>query len=296
MLTISIIIPTFNRAEVLSEAIVSVLQHTNNYSNIEVIIIDNNSSDNTYDIVLEFMKVSSIVFYFKEENQGLSHAKNRAIKESSGDIIIFLDDDIEIDDKWLNAILEPFEDDSVAVVGGKVLPYKVKIPDWLPEQYYFLVSIFDPSNNQAFVSHVMGGNCAIRKSVFEKIGLFDITLGRNGNILLSGEENDLYTRISRLGLKICYTPHAIIYHKINNKLNSEYIFNYAFFLGRSSGKYEKNYFLIKFLLKYMKNLLFISFYLVASLKCNQSMKFCISNTIKLKYAKGYLTFWKILNA
>jgi hypothetical protein len=87
----------------------------------------------------------------------------------------------------------------------------------------------------------------------------------------------------------------VIYHKINSKLNPEYILNYAFFLGRSSANYEKNNIQIKFILKYFKNFIFILFYIFKASYCNEIIKNCISNAIKKEYAKGYLSFWKLNN-
>jgi len=295
MIINTIVIPTFNRANLLREAIINVNEYTKHRTDIEILIIDNNSSDNTFDIVEELMKSNPSLLYFKEENQGLSYAKNRAIQEASGEIIIFLDDDIEIDEKWIDAILKPFDDMTIAVVGGKVLPHKVQIPGWLPFKYYFLASIFDPGDEMALVSHVMGGNCAIRKEVFDQIGVFDTALGRKGSVLLSGEENDLYSRITQKGYEICFAPEAIIYHKINSKLNPEYILNYAFFLGRSSANYEKNNIVIKFIFKYLKNLVFFPYYFIKAVICKELVKNCISNAIKKEYAKGYLSFWKLHN-
>lgn len=295
MFFVSIVIPTYNRADFLREAIISIIKYSSNYNAIEILVIDNNSTDNTFSIVKEFMKLHTFIYYYKEENQGLSYAKNRAIKEASGDVIIFLDDDIEIDQQWLSAMLEPLNDTSIAVVGGKVLPYKINIPNWLPQQYYFLASIFDPGDEIKLVSHVMGGNCAIRKEVFDQIGIFDTALGRKGDLLLSGEENDLYSKITQKGYKICFTPKALIYHKINSKLNPEYILNYAFFLGKSSAHYEKNNIIIKFTLKYLKYLVFILYYFIKAVFCKKLVKNCISNAIQKEYAKGYLSFWKLNN-
>lgn len=292
----SIVIATYNRSKMLGETLQSLVNSIHVDDEIEVLVINNNSPDNTEDVVLDYIGSTLSLKYIFEHKQGLSFARNRGVKEAQGEIIIFLDDDVDIDKTWITNIKKLF--DSTAIIdigGGKVLPYNEKIPTWLPENYYFLASIFNPSDTFTFTSEIMGANFFVKKSVFDKVGFFNTELGRKGNNLMAGEESDLVHRAIKAGFTSCYAPDIVVYHKINNKLNPEYILNYAFFLGRSSANYEKNNITIKFILKYFKNLVFIPYYLIKAVFCKELVKNCISNTIKKEYAKGYLSFWKLDN-
>jgi len=98
---VSVIIPTYNDADVLSRAIESVLNQT--YKNLELIVVNDASEDNTEEVVESYKKNDSRVKYFEhEENKGGSGARNTGIKNSSGEFIAFLDSD----DEWLPKKLE----------------------------------------------------------------------------------------------------------------------------------------------------------------------------------------------
>ena len=95
MPTVSIIIPTYNRAGLISECIESVLRQT--YKDFEIIVVDDGSDDNTEDILKVF---KDTIKYIRQENAGVSAARNRGIRESSGRYVAFLDsDDIWLEDK-----------------------------------------------------------------------------------------------------------------------------------------------------------------------------------------------------
>ncbi|MFC0181201.1 glycosyltransferase family 2 protein [Pseudarcicella hirudinis] len=180
---VSVIIATYNRAPLLKETINSLLTYFRQDfidSKSEIIIIDNNSNDGTLNAVQEYLKESDIVKYYLETNQGLSHARNRGIKESSGDILVFLDDDIDIDKSYFELCDEAFASADVNIIGGKVLPYNVAVPEWLPKEYYYLASIFDLGEQRMEVNTLMGANYAMRKSVADKVGWYDPNLGRKG--------------------------------------------------------------------------------------------------------------------
>src|SRR5438045_1184577 len=145
MLTYSIIVCTYNRDSFLGETIESILFHFSNKTNFELLIIDNNSTDTTAQLVKPFLSKPQ-VRYFLETNQGLSNARNRGIKESGNDILVFLDDDIDIEANYLDVCDEVYSNSAINIVGGKVLPYKVNVPNWLPTKFFYLASIFDLGN------------------------------------------------------------------------------------------------------------------------------------------------------
>ena len=123
-LTISVIIVTFNRADMLAETLSSLTAQLRIPE--EVIVVDNNSTDTTKHVVESFSGRMNIRYIF-EGIQGTSTARNTGIKNASGDIIAFLDDDCLAQKEWLHYLERPFlRDHSIGVVGGEILGCRVK--------------------------------------------------------------------------------------------------------------------------------------------------------------------------
>ncbi|MCC3152804.1 glycosyltransferase [Hymenobacter sp. BT770] len=234
MLTFTFIVCTYNRVPFIQETIESILLHCAAHSNYELLVIDNNSTDGTAEAVKPFLQ-NPVVRYVLETEQGLSHARNRGIKEAKNDVLIFVDDDIDLDARYLDVCENLFANPDLNIVGGKVLAYNAAVPDWLPKKYYYLASMFDLGDEAQPTEKLMGANYALRKTVAERIGWYNPELGRKGNNLMAGEENDYFNRARALGYSIWYEPKLVVYHKIANKLNLEYIYTYAQLSGRSEG-------------------------------------------------------------
>lgn len=216
----------------LAETVDSILSVLKGRSDYEILIIDNNSTDATPGLLEKYSSIEKVK-YFLETKQGLSHARNRGLQEALGEILVYLDDDIELVDNYFEICDKIFSDSKVSISGGKVLPFKVAIPNWLPIKYYFLVSIYDQGDIPKLVKYVMGGNFTIRRSVALRIGYYNTSLGRNGKILAGGEEIDYQNRAEALGYKIYYHPNQNILHKIDDKLNKNYLLTYSKELGKS---------------------------------------------------------------
>lgn len=277
---ISAIVCTYNRELFICETIDSLLVSLTGVKDFEIVIIDNNSSDHTPELLLKY-KDHSYIKYIKEETQGLSHARNRGITEATGDILVFLDDDIEIKPDYFVTLEKTFSDPDISIAGGKVLPFNVGIPLWLPERYYYLVSIFDIGDKVQTTRYLMGANFVIRKNLANEVGYFDVALGRKGNNLMAGEENEYMDRITSLGYKIYYVPDLVVYHKINDKLNTEYIFNYAYQNGRSTAIQYRKRNPLKCFLKMIQQIIMLT-----KLKLIEGN--IEGNIISMQYARGYL--------
>ena len=116
---VSIIIPTYNRAKLLSRAIKSVLDQT--FKDFELIIVDDGSTDNTKGVVEEFQKKDSRIKYIWQENSGApAKPKNTGIRQARGEYVAFLDDDDEWFPKKLEKQIELFED-NIGFVGCNIL-------------------------------------------------------------------------------------------------------------------------------------------------------------------------------
>jgi len=290
-----IVIATYNRSKYLGETLASLARHLRGRSNVCTIVVNNNSSDDTQAVSESFGGQLSAFSTLQELQQGLSYARNCGIRAASGDIVVFLDDDVEVHENWLDELLAPFSDLSVAVVGGKVLPFGMQeFPDWLPREFGFLASVFDPTNTVCEIDKVMGANFAVRRSVFEKIGLFDVSLGRKGKKLLGGEEVELFFRIRNAGHRIVYTPYSVVWHKIAEKLKREYIEDYAYWLGVSEAVIDKNVISrSKHFLKTVRAAIFpATVYALQELLSGEDAASSMRHTIKRNYARGYLSYAK----
>ena len=220
MYDISVIICTYNRAEVLQETLKSWLLIESGEHNVELIIVDNNSTDHTQQVIESFRPAcSGQSRYVCETNVGLSYARNRGIAEALGDIIAFVDDDVYFDKGWLKELLKAFNDNpEISCVGGKSIPiFDADKPDWITEDMlktYGSTGSGEQEKLMVFPEHPYGLNMAFQKTVFNQVGKFNTDLGRIKNSLLSNEEKDIFYRINEAGLKVFYSPTAILYHRI----------------------------------------------------------------------------------
>ena len=220
MLEISVVICTYNRDRVLSEALSSFSSmDLPARDEIELLIVDNRSTDSTRTVATDFAKKNSYARYIYEPQQGLSHARNTGIRESHGKIIAFADDDVYFDPDWLNSVIRAFQTQPDAdALGGKSIPlFENERPSWLDDD---LLTIYgdtgfgDTARWLSYPEHPFGLNMAFRRHVFEQIGGFSSHLGRKKYLLLSNEESELFYRISDSGMKVYYTPDALLYHRI----------------------------------------------------------------------------------
>lgn len=171
---VSVIIPTYNHAHFLPEALKSVLDQS--YTDFEVIIVDDGSTDNTKDVIQPFFN-DSRVRYIYQENSGLPATRNRGIKEAKGTFVALLDSD----DIWLPSKLEKqvslFDADSEVVLIYCDAEFIDVNGDTIPDPGYKPIP-GSTYKDLLYMNWVIGSGSSvlIRKSVFEKAGLFDETL------------------------------------------------------------------------------------------------------------------------
>lgn len=220
-LRISACICTYNRDRFLYGALESLAKQNLKPSTFEVILVDNNSTDQTPQLAGQFRRdYGDVSFhYFREQKQGLSHARNRAVQEAQGNLIAFIDDDAIADPAYLSNLITFFDNNpQVMAAGGKILPYfhpTNQAPAWLSYYLIGLLSCLDLGDEaKPFPRYPIGCNMAFRKQVFDQVGLFDPRLGRIKNSLMGSEEKDLFVRVKEAGLPVYYVPQALVYHTI----------------------------------------------------------------------------------
>jgi glucosyl-dolichyl phosphate glucuronosyltransferase len=241
MVRISVVICTYNRERFLLKAFKSIVNQKYDKSLYEIILVNNNSTDNTEQISLNFKKSNpNINFkYFVEEQQGLSYARNRGIKESSGDIITFIDDDAHAEPHFLSKTVEYLDRNTeIAVVGGKIhLDYETEKPKWVTHYLESLFGYYDLGEKEKLFTktkYPRGSNMSYRKTVFDKHGGFDVELGRKGNNLAGNEEKEIFVRIYNNGEKGLYFPDLLVYHAVPiERTKKEFIKKQAIGAGKS---------------------------------------------------------------
>jgi glycosyltransferase involved in cell wall biosynthesis len=216
----SIIVCTYNRAESLRDTLRALkAQQTAAPQNWEVIVVDNNSKDHTRQVVEEVQQCWPKLRYEFEAKQGLSHARNHGIEAACGDILLFTDDDVLPESDWLETTLTGLDMYQADACGGYIAPiWESPPPAWLTERFYgFLAVRADRSDDYPITQASQapfGANMAIRKHVFEKVGLFDTNRGRKGNVLASGEDGEMFQRILAAGMNAVFLGQSRVHHKV----------------------------------------------------------------------------------
>lgn len=217
---LDVVIPTFNRARLMPRALDSLLAApAPSELEVSIVVVDNNSTDDTRKVVAAYAARSARpIHYVLEKQQGSSAARNAGIRASNGDLVGMIDDDEEIDSEWFNRIYSAFQDPTLDFIGGACLPrWESSPPPWLPRDYPAIVGWIESSPTvreygQDFAAMLMGGNAVIRRSVFEKVGLFATHLGRSDSGVGCGEDEDLFLRLMAARARGLYLPDLIIYH------------------------------------------------------------------------------------
>lgn len=239
---ISVIICTYNREKYIYNVLRSIAENSYPKDKYEVVLVDNNCTDHTLAECSRFQRDYPDVRFISchEPKQGLSNARNCGIMSSKGDIIVYVDDDAEVNDRYLETYAEFFERNPEAMAaGGPITPrYETSEPSWMSHYTRMLVTgkldLGDKEREFPKGAFPGGGNVAYRRSVFEKVGLFNVKLGRKGDSLVGAEEKDLFDKMTTLGMKFYYLPTAILYHIIpERKLTDEYFNRLSYGIGQS---------------------------------------------------------------
>ena len=229
---ISIIVCTYNRANYLYDALESIASNDFPRNEYEIILVNNNSTDNTEEKCKQFAaNFPDVNFkYCAESKQGLSFARNKGIAESNGDILVFLDDDVVVKSDYLRNLKSNLDNTpNLMAFGGKITPRfeAGHPPKWLNRWMYSLISATNcPDKTQKYGKrkYPIGANMGFRRQCLEKSGYFNTELGRTGNILLGGEEKDIFLKIKDLGMEIYYFHDVEIEHIIpESRTTEEYI-------------------------------------------------------------------------
>jgi glycosyltransferase involved in cell wall biosynthesis len=214
---VSIVISTYNRCELLPKALESLLAQAPGDVSYEVIIVDNNSTDETRQVVESLSSKHRNLRYIFEPKQGLSHGRNAGIANARASIIAFTDDDIQAGKDWIANIKGAFDRHPEAdLIGGRVLPiWARQPPSWLTIDHWSPLAILDygpvpfkvDSNNALCL---VGANFAVRRRLIDRLGPFNAELQRVGDSVGSLEDFYQLECAWRAGLITLYEPSIVV--------------------------------------------------------------------------------------
>jgi O-antigen biosynthesis protein len=198
-LKVSVVVASYNGAKTLRTCLESLTRL--NYPSYEVILVDDGSTDDTQKIAAEFPSVRTI----RQENLGLSAARNSGIRAATGDIVAFTDSDCRADEDWLYYLVSEFERTDFGAVGGhNFLP---------PEDSAVAAAVMVAPGGPAHVmisdrqaEHIPGCNMAFHKWALEEINAFDPQFRK------AGDDVDVCWRLQQAGYKIGFSPAAFVWH------------------------------------------------------------------------------------
>ena len=234
---VTVAIPTYNRADFLRQTLTGIAAQQFPRDHFEVLVIDNNSTDHTKAVVAEFGLARPAPRYVHEPKQGLDHARNRAITEARGDIIVFGDDDILVQPDWLAQMAVVLLADTarrIGAVGGEVIPvFPDGLPDWVREWHAPLA--FRPDTGPLEARHSpMGANLAFPRWVFTELGPFHTALDRSAGNYFSGGDAEMIRRVRAAGFKVWFSAAAAVQHQMPaSRTTFRYAARHAFDSARS---------------------------------------------------------------
>jgi glycosyltransferase involved in cell wall biosynthesis len=238
---ITVILCTFNRYQNLATALDSVARSTLPPSvEWEVLVVDNNSSDQTREVVEGFRSRNPGRFrYLFEPKPGKSRALNSGIREAHGNVLAFMDDDVVVEPTWLQNLTSALSDSSCAGVGGRILPrWTGPPPPWLPtgERYGLApLAMFDLGLEPGALTEApFGTNMAFQRGVFERYGEFRTDLGPRPGSEIRNEDTEFGQRLLNAGERLYYEPSAVVYHEVSEtRLTRAYFLRWSFDKARA---------------------------------------------------------------
>jgi glycosyltransferase involved in cell wall biosynthesis len=238
---ISVILCTFNRCRLLPAALESVATSKMPDEMVwEVLVVDNNSTDQTREVVEAFSRKYPKRFrYLFEPRPGKSYALNAGIAAAKGDALAFMDDDVTVAPEWLWNLITPLGEGAHAGTGGRVVPrWATDPPAWLaPEGWAIagpLVSFDRGDQGHNLEESPVGTNMAFPRRAFEQYGGFRVDLGPSPHNEIRNEDSEFARRLLRAGELLYYVPSAVVYHPVTeDRLSKSYFLTWWFDKGRS---------------------------------------------------------------
>lgn len=224
---VSIIIATRNRAPALAETLASLAETTvPEHLVVEVILIDNGSTDATPDVIATFHPPHLRVRSMTETVGGKSHALNAAVACAQGEVLLFTDDDVRVPSDWISRMCEPIRYGGCDAAVGGIVPG----PGRDLGEMFLTPAVFDPVGCSRPI--LIGANMALHRRISGVVGKFDIELGPGA--IGMGEDTDFSYRVEQHGFRIAAIKDASVEHFFDvDRCGDDEQRNMARKLGRS---------------------------------------------------------------
>jgi glucosyl-dolichyl phosphate glucuronosyltransferase len=243
-MTFSVIVATYNRAGELAVTLdgLSRLRPAGDW---EVIVVDNNSTDRTREVVDRAASRFPVPLrYLLEPRQGKALALNTGIQHARGDILMFTDDDAIVEPDWLERAAAALGETGAAYVGGRVLPrWERPRPAWIPEdrsRLWAVIALLDFGPDRAQfgrgrIGWPLGVNMAVRADVFHRHELWwDNRYDRTGKTLRGAGQREWCLRARAAGLTGIYAPDMVVHHLVPaDRLTKAYFRRWYYWYGIS---------------------------------------------------------------
>jgi glycosyltransferase involved in cell wall biosynthesis len=235
--SVTVAIPTYHRARLLTQTLEGLTRQDYPPELLEILVLDNNSPDNTREAVAAFQHAPRPPRHILETSQGANFARNRAIREARGTIIIFGDDDIVIEPGWVREMIRPFVENPgrrIGAVGGEVIPvFPDGCPAWVAG--FHGPQALRPDAGPLRPGQVlMSASLAFLRGTFAELGFFDTELGRKGGVVFGGDENLALKRLHQGGYEVWFAPAARALHQMPaSRTTFRYVKQHAFDSARS---------------------------------------------------------------
>ncbi|MDH5525728.1 MAG: glycosyltransferase [Nitrospirota bacterium] len=233
---ISVVVATYNRADLLDGCFNSLVRQVGCEGQYEVIIVNNNCTDNTAEIAAEYAAKYPFFKVIDEPVPGASVARNAGWREARAAYVAFMDDDARAMPDWISRAIEIIREHEPDIFGGSIYPfYLTNRPVWFKDQYEIRRVLDTPGwlNDRQYIS---GSNLFFQKDLLDKLGGFDTEVGPKGDAFAFGEETLLirHAREYKPGLKAYYHPELMVEHLAPpRKMTVPHYFRVRYLIGKS---------------------------------------------------------------
>lgn len=225
---VSIVISTYNRSQMLARAIESMLKQQASVT-YELVVVDNNCTDDTAQVVKQYANESPILRYIFEAKQGVSYGRNAGIAAAHADLIAFTDDDVLVESNWVERVKAVFDaEPDHGCIGGRVLPiWPRPEPTWLNRSHWSPLALLDYGEAQTMDANhrkcLVTANMSARRSVFEQIGYFSPQFQKTKGSTCAVEDRELQERYWKAGGRCRFDPSMLVYASIQpERLDKSY--------------------------------------------------------------------------
>lgn len=247
---ITVVVCTYNRAALLQACLRSLVEQTLDKIFYDVVVVDNNSTDTTPEVIREFVALHGNFSGVIETAQGIAHARNTGWRVACGEYLAYIDDDCKAASDWLAVAKTLIDDKQPILMGGPALPfYAAPKPLWFREEYVQFVLAGDDIRRTLPNEYFPTMNTVFRRSVLESLEGFRADLGMAGNEIAYGEDTEIMIRMRAKfpDEPIYYVPYLHVYHLARpEKMTLRWMIPQSF----AAGKYSSMVFRVQALPKH----------------------------------------------